>query len=72
MNGKEFFEYVVTSEMIDGIERYGLILKVNGKETLVVHDITVDRGMIERTASLFNRGQLSPIHLADALEDLLP
>lgn len=66
------FRYEMITTSICGIERYGLILKEDGKDDVVIEDITVDRRMIEVVIALFNREQLSPLHLADALEDILP
>lgn len=36
-----------------------------------VHDVAVNRDVAEKTAILFTKHQLSPIHLLDALEDFL-
>ena len=66
------FKYEMITSLVCGIERYGLILKEEGKEDIVIEDITVERRMIEVIIALFNREQLSPLHLADALEDILP
>ncbi len=66
------FRYEMITTSVCGIERYGLILKEDGKDDVVIEDITVDRRMIELVIALFNREQLSPLHLADALEDILP
>ena len=37
-----------------------------------VHDVTTDSNFAQWIAELLTRGQLSPIHLKDAIEDLLP
>ncbi len=37
-----------------------------------VRDISTDRAFVEAMAESFNREQLDPIHLLDAIEDMLP
>lgn len=38
----------------------------------ILHDISSKRAFVEELAALFTRQQLSPLHLKDAVEDLLP
>ncbi len=49
---------------------YGLAVTKDG-ERYIVKDVTTDRREAEQLAELFTRVQLSPLHLLDALEDML-
>lgn len=57
-------------------DTYGIQAKkkvIRGWEQIeLIHDVTTDRKFAYLLASLFNLHQLSPIHLRDALEDMLP
>ena len=37
-----------------------------------IHDVTTDYLLVKKMEELFNRYQLYPIHLRDAIEDMLP
>lgn len=38
----------------------------------LIHDVTTNQQVAELLVNLFNQHQLSPIHLHDVLEDMLP
>lgn len=44
----------------------------SGEVLACVADVTVDRALAETMAERFERGGLSPVHLKDAVLDLLP
>lgn len=70
------WQYGVMSENCRHIEigkyhTYGI--EVNGREYAeILHDVSIDRETVNRMVGLFNEYQLSPIHLKDAVTDLLP
>lgn len=37
-----------------------------------IHDVSTDGATVERMANLFTEHQLSPLHLFDVVEDMLP
>ena len=55
---------------------YGLLAarKINAAWEPVefIHDVTTDYLLVKKMEELFNRYQLYPIHLRDAIEDMLP
>ena len=55
---------------------YGLLAtrKVNSvwEPVEFIHDVTTDYLLVKKMEELFNRYQLYPIHLRDAIEDMLP
>ncbi|MBE6584693.1 MAG: hypothetical protein E7649_06950 [Ruminococcaceae bacterium] len=57
------------------IKTYGIacIQEQNGQCEIVkqIHSVTADPQLIDQMLSLFNEHHLSPIHLEDAVEDLL-
>lgn len=57
-------------------DTYGIQAKrrvLHGWEQIeLIHDVTTDRKFADLLVNLFNRRQLSPVHLRDALEDMLP
>lgn len=57
-------------------DTYGIQAKkkvIRGWEQIErIHDVTTDRKFASLLVSLFNQHQLSPIHLREALEDMLP
>lgn len=74
------WRYLAIPETMDDPElgqydTYGIQAKkvIRGWEQIeLIHDVTTDRKFANLLVSLFNRRQLSPIHLRDALEDMLP
>lgn len=75
------WRYLVIPETMDDpvlgrYDTYGIQAKrkvIQGWEQIeLIHDVTIDRKFVSLLVSLFNRCQLSPIHLREALEDLLP
>ena len=70
-----FYRVIATSRRI-GIKQiltYGISVQSHSKdyESFVIPDIATDREDVEELAALCNRLQLSPIHLADVIEDFL-
>lgn len=55
---------------------YGLLAarKINSvwEPVEFIHDVTTDYLLVKKMEELFNRYQLYPIHLRDAIEDMLP
>jgi len=49
---------------------YGVQMK-NGEHVDIIHDISTCRQIVIHMAELFNRYQLSPVHLYDAVTDML-
>lgn len=50
---------------------YGIqLIRLNHEKTL--HDVSTDRNIVDWMTELFNHHQLSPLHLIDAVVDLLP
>ena len=69
------WEYTVISVMYDGPGQdghtgYGLAVKTP-EDTITVTDIFTEYNDAARLANLFNRLQLSPVHIWDAIEDAI-
>ncbi|MDR3344553.1 MAG: DUF6514 family protein [Oscillospiraceae bacterium] len=70
------WNYCVIDEMryhqdVGNYRTYGLLLN-EGHGSVCLQDISVQRAFVERMAETFNRLQLAPVHLHDAVENLLP
>lgn len=50
---------------------YGIQLTLPN-DSKIVHDISTSRKTVEQMVALFNRCQLSPVHLYDVVTDMLP
>lgn len=52
-------------------DTYGI--EVTGSEfSMVVHDVSVCKNITNNLVEMFNQYQLSPVHLEDAVRDMLP
>lgn len=63
---------MLVMEETDHGTAYGICCRENGKDVLTIHDISPNRLTVEDMIEVFNNEKLSPIHLYDAVEDLLP
>lgn len=52
-------------------QTYGLLVRTK-TANLCLRDISVVRSKVEHMAAVFNRVQLAPVHLKDAVENMLP
>lgn len=66
----EVFQETLETEELGPYWSYGIRL-VGGGEAAAVHDVTVRREVAEELAALFTATGLSPLHLEDAVNDLM-
>lgn len=66
----EAFQETRETEELGPYWSYGIRL-TGGGEAAAVHDVTVRRELAEELAELFTAMGLSPLHLEDAVGDLL-
>lgn len=75
------WDYQVIEETLDDpllgkYRTYGIQAKcraVHGWEQIeLIHDVTLEADLAQRLALLFSQHQLSPLHIRDALNDMLP
>jgi len=65
-------DYVIISNALGSRWSYGIGRLVDDVVKDVVFDITSDEGKARKMVELFNRLELSPVHLLDVIEDMLP
>lgn len=73
----EIWNYETIKELLyaPGLGHYFLAArKINSvwEPVEFIHDVTTDYLLVKKMEELFNRYQLYPIHLRDAIEDMLP
>jgi len=64
-------ENEVYSPYIGQYHTFGLLVLQEDEELMILPDVSTDFDFTLRLASLFTRKQLNPLHLLDALEDIL-
>lgn len=69
-------EYRIFSEFADdrekgGYETYGIAAYVSGEFIRAVRDISTDKSAVSELVRLFNKEELSILHLDIAIEDFL-
>ena len=74
LTGKKWHYSTVSQQLYSAdlglYHTYGI--KVEGyMQTYILSDVSLRREAAEQMVSLFNRYQLSPLHLQDAVEDML-
>ena len=66
-------EIGVTQQMLSKYEKDITIIKVDVLKRIAEYfNVTTDYLLVKKMEELFNRYQLYPIHLRDAIEDMLP
>ena len=64
-------EYSLTECNKNGFISYGISLISNGVVVCIIHDISHDREEVEALIRLYNKEDLDPVHLDQAVEDFL-
>lgn len=69
-------EETLDDPLLGKYRTYGIQAKhrtVYGWELIeMIHDVTLEANLAQKLARLFRQHQLSPLHIRDALDDMLP
>lgn len=67
---------IICDQLLGQYRTYGLLVSCKTEkgweQAEQIKDVTTDAIMAEKLAQLFNEHQLSPVHLKDALDNMLP